>query len=219
MFGPFPAPAGCELTLIRHGETPDNRIGRWQGSRDIPLSEVGLAQAEALRTRLAEESFDALYTSDLSRARQTMDTVRPDQAVTVTETLREVRLGPFEGLTSAEIKASHPEAFQRRIESDDPADFTFALPGMESRVAFNQRAAEAVQACTSGHAGQRVLVICHGGVLRAFFAAAFGLPLPALKQLEIPNCAVNRFREDRGRWRLVVWGDVQHLDSYVNWAT
>lgn len=209
----FRAPEGARLILIRHGETLWNRTHRWQGHTDIPLSDLGREQATALAARLIEEPIDAVYASDLRRAVETATLIcrGRDLDLNLNANLREVCLGPFEGLTTDEIRESLPEAFQRRIESDDPADDDFALPGMESRRVFNERASQAVRDCVAKHAHQTSLIVAHGGILRAFFVAAFGLPWSSGRQIEIPNCAYNSFRSFRGRWRLEAWAESSHF--------
>ena len=218
---PFDAPPGTHLTIVRHGETLWNREKRWQGSQDIPLSDLGREQGTALAKRLRDTRFDHIYASDLSRAAETAELiVAQNHAVPIQyrAALQEVKMGPFEGLVVDEVMARYATEFQRRVQSDDPADFDFALPGMESRNTFNARASQAVQACAAAHPGERVLVVCHGGVIRSFFAAALGLAWSVGRQVDIPNCAYNALRADRGRWRLITWGDVGHLGELVTRA-
>ena len=214
------APDGARLILVRHGETLWNRTHRWQGHTDIPLSDLGRKQAAALATRLANEPIDVVCASDLARAAETAGLLCRDRDLEIhrTAALREVCLGPFEGLRTDEIREQMPEAFLRRIESEDPDDVDFALPGMESRRAFNARASRAVLGCVTAHRHENTLVVAHGGVLRAFFLAAFGLPLSAGRQIEIPNCAFNSFRSCRGRWRLETWAEVAHLGKLTTRA-
>jgi broad specificity phosphatase PhoE len=94
------------LFLIRHGETDWNRLGRFQGARDIPLNEAGRRQAEAL-ARNWDQEFDVLFTSPLSRARETAGILAESRGLAV-ETpdprLAERAYGEGEGLTLAERK-------------------------------------------------------------------------------------------------------------------
>jgi len=95
------------LLLVRHGETDWNAERRWQGHADVPLNERGREQARALAEQLAGESVDAIYSSDLSRARDTADILgaRLDVPVVVDADLREIDVGPVEGLTAEESAA------------------------------------------------------------------------------------------------------------------
>src|SRR5581483_11305534 len=95
------------LLLVRHGETDWNAERRWQGHADVPLNARGREQARALAEELAGESIDAIYSSDLSRAQDTADIVgaRLDVPVVVDPDLREIDVGPVEGLTAEESAA------------------------------------------------------------------------------------------------------------------
>lgn len=94
------------LIVVRHGETRANVEGRWQGHRDWPLTEVGVAQAEAVAQRLEGCGFSSLYSSDLGRALHTARIIanRSGHAIVADERLRERHLGVFQGLTRAEME-------------------------------------------------------------------------------------------------------------------
>ena len=103
------------LLLARHGETDWNRARRWQGHADRPLTDRGRAQAAALGDRLANIALDAVYSSDLRRARETAEAVALPHGLDVIELpeLREVDVGSWEGLTRAEAEAKFPDGFRR----------------------------------------------------------------------------------------------------------
>lgn len=215
------APEGVRLILVRHGETLWNREQRWQGHQDIALSDLGRAQAASLAKRIAAEPIAACYASDLCRAWETAKLLQVGNAWAITKktALREVCLGPFEGLQTKEIEREMPGAYQRRVLSEASEDIDFALDGMESRREFVNRASGAVHACSIGHEGETLLVVAHGGVIRSFFLAAFGLEYASARQVEIPNCAFNAFHSHAGRWRLETWADVSHLGDQVTRAS
>ncbi|HEY8029028.1 MAG TPA: histidine phosphatase family protein [Gaiellaceae bacterium] len=134
------------LLLVRHGETDWNAERRWQGHADVPLNGRGREQANALAEQLAGERIDAIYTSDLSRARVTAEIVgaRVGVSVAVDPDLREIDVGSREGLTG-EIEA--------------PWD------GEES-AAHAARILAAVTRIAASHPTGRVLVVTHGGSMR-----------------------------------------------------
>src|SRR5215207_7850054 len=106
------------IFLARHGETEWNRIGRWQGRTDIPLSDVGRAQAVALADRLRDRGITEIHASDLSRARETAEIVAAALGVSrigFDPRLRERGFGSFEGLTRQECAERHAEAWQRYL--------------------------------------------------------------------------------------------------------
>ena len=102
----------ARLCLIRHGETDWNVARRIQGHTDIPLNHTGLEQARLLAQSLADEQFDAIYSSDLGRARQTAEAVahRLHQTVRLDPLLRERHYGEFQALTYDEARARFPDA-------------------------------------------------------------------------------------------------------------
>jgi probable phosphoglycerate mutase len=138
------------LLLVRHGETDWNAERRWQGHADVPLNDRGRAQARTLAEQLAADGrVDVIYTSDLSRARDTAEIVaaRLGVRVVVDADLREVDVGPIEGLTAEEARA---------FESWEG----------ETREAHAERVLRSLHGIASRHPGERVLVVTHGGSLR-----------------------------------------------------
>lgn len=135
------------LLLVRHGETDWNAERRWQGHADVPLNERGREQARALAEEIASNGrVDAIYASDLSRARDTAEIVggRIGVPVVVDRNLREIDVGSREGLTG---------------DLDGPWDG-------EPQEAHAERILRAVRGIAARHPGERVLVVTHGGSLR-----------------------------------------------------
>ena len=137
------------LLLVRHGETDWNAERRWQGHADVPLNERGREQARALAEQLAGDSIDAIYSSDLSRARDTADIVgtRLGVPVVVDADLREIDVGAVEGLTWEQSQAF--EGWQG-----------------EPHEAHAERVLAAVNRIAERHPGERILVVTHGGSMR-----------------------------------------------------
>ena len=198
------------LLVIRHGETDWNRQHRFQGQIDVPLNALGLEQARRLGVRLANEPIDLMIVSDLQRARQTAQAVADLQAqVPLIEPLwREQGFGILEGLDVPTIKQRHADLWAQwqRHEAD------YALPqGGESNTAFHARVMQAMQALLARHAGRRVAVVTHGGVLDMLWRTAMALPLDGPRECEIPNTGINRLRWTDGRLHVDHWADDAHL--------
>jgi broad specificity phosphatase PhoE len=160
------------VILARHGESDWNLAGRWQGHSDRPLTERGRNQAEALARRLAETPLDAVYSSDLARARDTAAVVAAAQglAVEAVAELREVDVGSWSGLTRDEAAERFPDGYRRWLERQGP--------GWEDGETYEQmggRVIAALHGIARRHPGGRVLVVSHGGSLRAVLAAAAGV--------------------------------------------
>lgn len=198
-----------ELIIIRHGETAWNRESRWQGHRDSALTREGIEQAEALARRLARLDFAALYSSDLGRAQRTAERIerRTGKPVVLDAGLRERALGVFEGLTLAEIRERHPDEFAA-FQARDP---DHKIPGGESLRDKHARAIGCLERIAGGHAGGRVVVVTHGGVLDSIFRHALGLPLGHPRHWVLYNAALNTFFHQDGGWSLGTWGDTGHL--------
>lgn len=202
------------LVLVRHGETAWNAEGRVQGQTDVPLSEVGRAQAEALVPVLAAEPFGAIYSSDLLRVRETAQPVARVLGLEVLlETgLRERHYGMFETLTYVECRERFPAEFERFREKE--LEFDFATG--ESLRAFHARSLASLQAIAARHAGEAVLVFTHGGVLEMLYREATARGLRSARDFEIPNAAINRFEFAAGRWRLCAWAERAHLEAALD---
>ncbi len=158
------------IMLARHGETDWNHEHRWQGHADPPLNATGRAQANALATELARKRPQRIYSSDLLRARETAEVVAVALGLTVVldERLREVDVGEWSGLTMAEVERLYPEGVLRRREGG-----TGWTTG-ESFADMRRRIAEVLHAIGASHAGERVVVISHGGPLVAAWLEAGG---------------------------------------------
>lgn len=202
--------ARTRLCLVRHGETAWNTERRLQGHLDVPLNEVGAAQAEATARSLDGRRFAAIYCSDLARARQTAAAAAAPLGIALqTEPrLRERHYGAFQGLTYAEAQARHPEAYAR-FHARDPE---FAFPdGGESLAAFAARIIGVLTTLAERHPGEEVLIVTHGGVLDVAHRVATGKPLDAPRDFAILNAALNWLEFEGGVWRLLSWAEQGHL--------
>ena len=168
------------LLLVRHGETDWNAEGKLQGHTDRPLNDYGRHQAQILGDRLAAEQIDALYASDLSRARETAEILgeKLGLPVDVDPDLREKNWGSWEGLTSDE---------RLRV----------AYEG-ETTEAHRERTLRAVERIAERHPGGRVVVVTHGGSLRRLQAAVSGVAAPVIE-----NCAIWAVAHEDGRFRSI----------------
>ena len=201
-----------ELILIRHGETDWNLQGRFQGQIDVPLNATGQRQAALTAERLAREGlrFDAFYCSDLLRTRQTAAPAAARLALAAAPDagLREQHFGVLEGLSFDEVRARHPELLAAWLRHDPD----YALPEGESVRAFHARVVDALRTLAERHAGARLAVVTHGGVLDMVYRTVHALPLVGPRVCPIPNAGLNRLRlRDGGRFEIVGWADDAHV--------
>jgi broad specificity phosphatase PhoE len=165
------------LWLVRHGQTDWNLAGRWQGQSPLApnLNAQGRAQAEALRAQLNLARLDAIYTSDLPRARETAAILASGTAlpIHVDPRLREISLGEWEGMPSDDIARLYPAEIAERQR--DPAGAR--APGGECPLDVAQRVWAAADDIARAHPGGAVLVVSHGLALATLLcrAQSFGL--------------------------------------------
>jgi broad specificity phosphatase PhoE len=184
--------------LARHGESDWNAANRFQGHSDRPLTDLGRRQAEALASELvSSSSLSGLYTSPLRRALETAAVVGEQVGLEpiLVEDLREVDVGSWTGLSRAEVEARFPEAFERWLGGGEGWDDGESYAEMSARVL-------AVLARIAGpHPGAELLVVSHGGPIRAIQAAAAGMDIHAYRKLRRvePNAGLSRVAVEGGR--------------------
>lgn len=206
-----------EILLIRHGETDWNAERRLQGHLDIALNAVGHRQASLLAAALRSEQIHAVISSDLQRARDTAQPLVQDGAVEwiIDAALRERSFGAFEGLRYDEIGTHFPQAHAAWQAREIDARYPAGVHAAETLREFFQRTIAGVLAHVRQHAGKKIAIVTHGGVLDCLYRFSTGMALEKKRNVEIANASVNRFRWHHGRLELLTWGDVSHLSMPV----
>jgi len=185
-----------ELVLIRHGETDWNRELRWQGQTDVPLNPAGMRQAQAAAESLRGTNLEAIYTSDLQRARQTAEAVAAATGAHVRQDrrLREIALGAWEGMSFDEIHRRDGEALD--LFRGDPANHR--APRGESVPEVRRRVLACLQEILRAFPDGRVAVVSHGLALAVVKVLLLGLPLETVWQHEPANAAVEVYLSPPG---------------------
>jgi broad specificity phosphatase PhoE len=201
------AQAQCSLTtiyLMRHGQTEHNASGRLMGHRDIALDETGRAQATTAAALLASRPLQAIYSSDLQRARCTAEAVATRLALEVIPrpALREVDVGLWEGLTGAEIRERFPDILAA-MEKDP---FSTRRPGGESYAEMSFRVWSALNEIAATHRGEEVLAVSHGGPMRAIICRVLDLPWVMRSKLMFRNCGILALICEDGSYRFEIPG-------------
>jgi len=205
------------IVLVRHGEsqvTVDQVVGGHTACSG--LSERGRGQAEALRDRLVRSGLlrevEALYASVLARAVETADVIAPGVGPGALEVVQrcalcELHVGEGDGLPWSQFTSTYGWP----AWDEDP---TVPLsPGSESWAGFVERAGAGLQAVAAAHPGQQVVVVCHGGVIEASFAA-FGLARAGPGwRLKPENTGLTIWSGGAAGWRLDRYSDCAHLDG------
>jgi uncharacterized phosphatase len=203
---------GVRLILIRHGQSVANAAGQLQGQMDFPLSTQGISEAKAVGEWLADEEIDAIYSSDLSRAFQTAEEVAKHHSIEITkkEELREFHIGPFQGLTRAEIKERFPEYAG--------VDWmTSGIVGVEQIDQFQNRALGAVQSFLVQHQGQRVVAVSHGGWINSLLMALLDIEWKGKRVFSVGNTSITTIDFSDSKQVIVVGvNETPHLDQRAN---
>jgi phosphoserine phosphatase len=166
------------ILLARHGETPWNHEGRYQGHTDIPLSPEGERQATALGVRLQGVFIHRAVASPLLRAQKTAQLILQSRSAVLQldEDLKEISHGEWEGKLASDIEASHGDLLHRWRFS--PSAALPAGPGAESLGQVLDRAWRALAAATAALGPEEtVLVVAHDAVNRVLLCRVLGLPI------------------------------------------
>jgi broad specificity phosphatase PhoE len=204
--------APTRLVLIRHGETVTNAGGEravMSGRSDLPLSSVGRRQLELLRERLTvEPGFEAVYTSPLSRARETARMVPAVRPPTVMNELAEIDCGDVDGRLIAEVQSRYPRLWATNAaELDD----NFRWPAGESYRELRARGVAAMQTIHARHPGGRVAVVTHAGLITQVVGMLRGEPAARWSAARVANTALTTIDWQAGSGRLVALDDHAHL--------
>ena len=206
------------LYLIRHGETEGSEHKRYKGSIDVPLSARGISQVEKASEFVAahvrdyapkrhlsylrdihssssevadsrDDRLKAVYTSDLGRAVKSAELIAAPHGVLPLQVpgLRERSFGIWEGMSFAEIKEQYPEEFS--AWAGNPLKYS-PVRG-ESTLEVRDRVIAALEAILSGHPGDCLAVVAHGGVNRIILCHVMGVPLENIFRIEQDFSAVN----------------------------
>ncbi len=173
------------LWLVRHGQTDWNVEGRYQGQVNVPLNAAGLQQARALAAEMAGEKFDAVYCSDLERARVTAEIIARPQHLPVhcDVRLREINQGQWEGKYYLHLMVQYPDEMRaRRIDPDH-----FRPPDGETAAEVAARMAQAAGEIAASYPEGRVVIVSHALALAALFCLANALPLQEVYDHLPPN--------------------------------
>lgn len=188
------------IGFIRHGSTAWNKEGRAQGHTNIPLDAEGFEQAKKLAERLSMEKWDVIYSSDLTRARQTAETVRKkigDIPIYFDERLREAGGGLMEGTTEAE-----------RIEKWGSDWRTMDLKN-ESKESVEARGLPAIEEMLKKHKGQNILLVSHG----AFNRHLLNKLVPVENgHMPLNNTSVTKIHLKMDQWKCELFNCTQHLE-------
>ena len=197
------------LYIVRHGQTEWNVEHKLQGHQDSPLTELGVKQAQWLAEALEDKRIDHIYSSSSERALKTAAIVRGAREIPiiVSDALKEINLGDWEGRTQEEVKAADSEQFHNFW--NDPEQFQ--VTGSESYQAVAERAVSKLEQLVAEHAGNHILIVTHTVVLKLLMAHFEQRRLQDLWQLPYiyPACLCKVEISEEGN-QILLHGDISH---------
>lgn len=207
------------ILLVRHGETPWNAEGRYQGREDIALSRTGETQARRLGERLRDVRIDRAVSSPLARARHTAQFALGEARsamLTIDSGLVEIAHGSWEGKLAGEIAQQDPERLRAWREAPD----TVQMPGGESLNQVLDRAwLSLARACQDMAGDETLLVVAHDAVNRVILCRVLGLPLPRLWTFRQAPTTLNLLEgPDVDRLEVVRLNDCSHHTPFFGEA-
>jgi uncharacterized phosphatase len=169
------------IYIVRHGETEWNAAGRIQGGMaDSPLTETGKKQAAEIREKFKSVHFDALFSSDLLRAKHTAEIIALERQLVVNTTnlIRERMYGKFEGRLAHEYQQENKEIFEKiRVLEWKERRKMKVLEDLETEEGLCNRMIIFMREIAATYTGKTVLVVSHGGIMRVFLSHILGKEL------------------------------------------
>lgn len=190
-----------KVTIVRHGETNWNAIGRLQGKMDIDLNDTGRQQAQECREALLDLNYDMIITSSLKRAKQTARIIhhRPDARFLEMGYFVERHFGEGEGLTIEERAEKFPN--------------TTDYPNQEPLEDFNHRIMVGLDYIVEHFDNKEIILVSHGAVLNQLLET---LSKGTLKKGEmgLVNGCISTIEYEDGEWSIVNYNQHDHLSNY-----
>ena len=179
----------CRILLFRHGETANSKEVCFNGHYDVGLSERGQKQFQNWADILKQQSFKAVYSSDLQRTRNSAQFIGQKhglEPVAYSE-LRELSFGIWEGMSVSEVEHNFPGQMKKRMESVA----TFQADGGETYSQLQSRVIPKFEEIVALHPNEQIAMVCHGGVNRVILGYLLGIPIDRIFRIHQDYAALN----------------------------
>ncbi|PKB72530.1 MAG: hypothetical protein BZY75_06430 [SAR202 cluster bacterium Io17-Chloro-G7] len=203
-----------KLVLVRHGETEWNKLGKFQGQRDIALNSRGLAQAKETAQTVAHWQHSVVYSSPLSRTMQVAHEISSisGNAVQQVPGLQELSLGDLEGVTGEEMRSGWPQVYA--AWRDDPA--TVGMPNGETLVELQNRVWNALLELEKTHLqaetpDDMLILVSHNFAIRSLIGKLLGMPLSNFHRMSLSLSSISTVEIDQRGRRLTSYNSTSHL--------
>lgn len=200
------------IYFIRHGETEWNKTKRFQGFTDIPLSDIGKAQAALLGKRFESIPIDVIYSSPLIRAYETAAAVAVPKKMEIMKNdhFKEINFGEWEGLTGEELTKLYGDQFIRLISTPEIAEF----PGDGSLQLVTKRVKLGLDAVIAENENKNVMIVSHGGLIRLCIFYLMGMDLSFYNKMWLNNTSVSIVDINKRGNVLYKVNDDAHLENF-----
>ena len=201
-----------EIYLVRHTQAEGNLYRMMQGHWDGDITELGEKQLELLAERFRTVPLDAVYSSDLYRARKTAEAILTghDLPLQTDTRLREINIGPWETCFFGDLRHKEPEAIKAFMTDQE----NWYLPGAETYSQVRERVYGAVCELAEKNRGRSIAITSHGITIRCFLSRVLQLPLSDIEHLPVcGNTAVTHLLYEDGSWTVLEMNDTSHLSS------
>jgi broad specificity phosphatase PhoE len=197
------------LFLVRHGRTGWNKEQIFRGHKDVPLDEVGREEALLVGERLKGEKIKAVFSSPLSRAKETAQAIAQFRKVEVEVLagLTDLNFGEWEGMSRKEVQERYPDLYGQWQGVPHKVIF----PGGEGLAAVRSRAMKAVKEIIGNHPQEAVALVSHRVVLKVLICALLGLDNSHFWNIAQDTTAINCFHHRDGTWICNFLNDTCHL--------
>lgn len=205
-----------KFILTRHGQTVFNLQRRMQGQGNSDLTELGIAQAQALGIRLKDIDFDFIVSSNQGRAMDTTKILVGNKKTPVEfcSDITEINIGDWSGMSFLEAEEKFPE--QTDNFWHHPADFVPPMGG-ETYEQVRERAANKLKSIAKEHPHSTVLVVSHGIVIKSLLSFFRNQPISTIAdaQPHPQSCCYCEVAYEDGVWNIYKWNDIDHY-KFIN---
>ncbi|OAT86148.1 hypothetical protein A6M21_03985 [Desulfotomaculum copahuensis] len=212
-----PEPTGREtvVLLVRHGATEWNRLSRYQGRLDAPLSDEGLAQFRALVAAMSSVPLAAVYTAPLARSAAGAGMLADAHGLEplVLPGLTEICHGAWEGLLLSEVAGRYAGLLRRWRTA--PYEVRMPGPGGETLAEVEERAWAALEQMAGAHPGGIILAVSHDTPIRTIIRRVLNLDQEHFWQIKLDNTGINVLGRREGRWRVIMLNGTCHLGGFL----
>lgn len=204
------------IFFVRHGQTEWNELGKFQGSKDSPLTKIGILQAEKLGARLAKENFvfDKIYSSPMGRAFSTAKIITQNQAIIETiDEFKEISVGEMEGIPFTEFENLFPTEYYNFF--NNPVNYVPTAIKGESFSSLMARVQLGLKKITDlNKTDSNILIVTHGITLKAILSVIKNrsTSLELFAKEEIPgNTSFTHIEYDNGNFSIIDFSNTDHL--------